>query len=219
MAPPTTIEDDQLAFQEALDYLAQKTGLDTDSWVEGQGIVQLSNFTVAAAKGALLQDIHDVLSRSIDAGESMQDFLDRFSKVAARWAGKSAWRGQLIYEQNVRSAHGLGRLQQMNEVADSRPYWQWRHSGGSVDPRPEHRAMDGKVFHHSDVKAYPPLGFNCRCQMFSMSQRDFERNGGKLSVFDLEPEKGFLKKEDIEAKINELKIDSTLKDFMRDSVL
>jgi hypothetical protein len=218
VAPPTTIEDDQLPFQEALDYLASKVGLDTDSWIEGQGIVQLSNFTVAAAKGALLQDVKDTLDRSIDAGESMQDFLDRFSKVAARWAGKSAWRGSLIYDQNIRQSYGVGRLQQMNETVADRPFWEWRH-GGSGDPRPNHLAMDGKIFRAEDVTVYPPSGFGCTCQMFSLSPRDLERSGKKLSEFRMEPDEGFLYRGDIEEKIANLKIDRTLKDFVRDSVL
>jgi hypothetical protein len=60
---------------------------------------------------------------------------------------------------------------------------------------------------------------NCRCKMYSMSQRDFERNGGKLSVFDLDPEPGFLRKEDIAEKIDQMKVDQRLRGFIRDSML
>jgi SPP1 gp7 family putative phage head morphogenesis protein len=211
---PIQIENDQLTAQEAIDYFAQKTGLDTDTWVDGQGTQQLANFTVAAAKGALLQDIHDTLGRAIKAGESAQDFITRFAKVSDRWAGKSAWRGQLIYDQNIRQAWSAGRLQQMRETVATRPYWQWRH-GNSADPRPEHLAMDGKIFRAEDVTVFPPAGFSCTCTVFSLSQRDFERNGGKLSVFDLEPDEGFLYRDDIEQKIDQLKVDRTLKDAIK----
>jgi hypothetical protein len=66
---------------------------------------------------------------------------------------------------------------------------------------------------------YPPSRFSCTCTVFSLSQRDFERNGGKLSVFDLEPDEGFLYRDDIEQKIDQLKIDRTLKDAMKDSLI
>jgi hypothetical protein len=214
---PIQIQNDQLTPQEAIDYFAQKTGLDTDTWVDGQGTQQLANFTVAAAKGALLQDIHDTLGRAIEAGESAQDFITRFAKVSDRWAGRSAWRAQLIYDQNIRQAYGLGRWQQMQETATDRPYLQWRH-GNSSDPRPEHLAMDRKIFKIEDVTVPLPSGFGCTCQYFSLSPRDFERNGGKLSVFDLEPDEGFLYRDDIEQKIDQLKVDRTLKDAMRGSL-
>jgi SPP1 gp7 family putative phage head morphogenesis protein len=210
-------EDDQLPFAEALDYLSQKANLDTDSWKDGQGVVQLANFTVAGAKAALLQDIRDTLDRSIGAGESMQQFINRFAKVTDRWIGRSAWRAQLIYDQNIRQAWGVGRLKQQRETMADRPYWQWRH-GGSRDPRPEHLALDGKIFKAESVTAYPPIGFQCTCQVFSLSRRDFERNGGKLSVFDLEPDEGFVGRESIHKKIDQLKVDRVLKDFLKDSL-
>jgi SPP1 gp7 family putative phage head morphogenesis protein len=218
MADLFDIDDQRLPMAEAINYLAQKLDLDTDTWQEGQGTVQLAHFTVAGAKAALLQDIHDTLDRSIDAGESMQQFLDRFAKVAERWSGKSAWRAQLIYDQNIRQAHGFGRLQQMNETVADRPFWQWRH-GGSRDPRPEHLHLDGKIFRAEDVTVYPPSGFNCTCSVFSLSRRDLEREGGKLSKFDLEPDEGFLYRDDVQKKIDQLKVDQTLKSFMRGELI
>jgi hypothetical protein len=61
----TEIDYSRIEFVEALDYLSEKTNLDTDSYIEGQGIVQDVAFTVAAAKGQLLQDIRDAMDRSI----------------------------------------------------------------------------------------------------------------------------------------------------------
>jgi SPP1 gp7 family putative phage head morphogenesis protein len=212
------IDDQRLEMDEAIDYFAQKTNLDTDTWKDGQGIVQLANFTVAGTKAALLQDIHDTLDRAISAGESMQQFMDRFAKVTDRWVGKSAWRAQLIYDQNIRQAYGMGRQQQMRETVADRPYWQWRH-GGSGDPRPEHLAMDGKIFKAEDVVVFPPAGFGCTCQIFSLSDRDLDRSGGKLSVFSLEPDPGFLYRGGIDKKIDQMKVDQVLKDFMRGELL
>ena len=199
-----------LDFQEAIDYLAAKTNLDTDSWVEGQGVTQLSNFTVAAAKGALLQDIRDTLDRSLAEGEDIQGFLNRFSLLQDRWTGANAWRGTLIYEQNIRQAYGAGRLEQQNETVSRRPYWEWRH-GNSPEPRPEHLEMDKKIFRAEDVTAYPPCGFFCRCKVFSLSEREFLKSGKKISRFTLEPDPGFADRRNIEKRIQDLKIDRELK--------
>lgn len=182
------ISPERLDFSEAIAYFAQKLNLDTDTWVEGQGIVQDAAFTVAAAKGALLQEIRDAVDRALAEGKSVQEFLKDFDTIADRWSddwnrnGNRAWRGQLIYEQNLRNAYAAGRYVQMTEpgVMKLRPYWQWRH-GGSRDPRPAHLALDGLVFEAGKLPFHPPGGFNCRCKVFSLSRRDLERKGLKVS--------------------------------------
>jgi SPP1 gp7 family putative phage head morphogenesis protein len=202
---------DRLDFSEAIDFLAAKTNLDTNDWQEGQGVTQLSAFTVASAKGSLLQDIRDTLDRSIAQGEDLQGFLKRFTLLENRWTGANAWRGTLIYETNVRAAYGAGRLEQLNEVKDSRPYWQWRH-GNSPEPRPEHLKMDGKVFRADDVDIALPYGFFCRCQFFSLSERELKKSGLSVSRWKRPPEeKGWADRRDIEKRIADLKLDKELK--------
>jgi uncharacterized protein with gpF-like domain len=204
------LNPDRLDFTEAIDYLAQKTNLDTDSWIEGQGIVQDAAFTVAMAKGDLLQDIRDAVARGQSEGQSVQEFLKTFDTIADRYSdnwelkGDRAWRGQLIYEQNIRNAYAAGRYAQMTQpdVLKLRPYWQWRH-GDSRAPRLAHLALDNKVFAADSLPFSPPAGFGCRCQVFSLSQRDVERKGLKTaesrdrlflpSVKHHEPKQSFLR--------------------------
>lgn len=180
------IDPIRLDFQEAIDYFSQKTNLDTDNYIEGQGIVQDAAFTVAAAKGQLLQDIRDAVALGQSQGQSVQEFLKTFDAIADRYSdnwelkGNRAWRGQLIYDQNLRNAYQAGRYAQMTQpdVMKLRPYWQWRH-GGSRDPRPVHLAMDGKVFPADSLGVGLPWGFSCRCTVFSLSERDLKRKGLK----------------------------------------
>jgi Phage Mu protein F like protein len=188
--PTAEIDYSRITFPEALDYLAAKTNLDTDSYIEGQGIVQDVAFTVAAAKGQLLQDIRDAMDRSISNGESINKFLVRFNNIAASYTddwplkGGNSWRGALIYQQNIRQAYNAGRYQQMTDpdVMKLRPYWQWKH-GNSEAPRLTHLALDGKVFRADSLPFHPPMGFNCSCSVYSLSQRDVDRKG--LEVEDL----------------------------------
>jgi uncharacterized protein with gpF-like domain len=177
----------QLPFTEAINYFANKTNLDTNTWIEGQGIVQQAAFTVAAAKGNLLQEIREATAKAIDQGIGIKDFAKEFDRIADRYSanwelkGDRAWRSQLIYEQNLRQAYAAGRYAQMTEpgTLKRRPYWIWKH-GGSKDPRPVHLALDGRVFPADSLPFHPPSGFSCKCQVFSLSQRDVDRE--KLKV-------------------------------------
>lgn len=183
----------QLPFQEAIDYFAEKVNIDTDSYLEAQGIAQTAAFTVAAAKGQLLQDIRDAVGRAINDGLSLAEFMPIMAKLSDRYTGDKAWKAQLIYEQNLRQAYGAGRYSQMTQpsVLKSRPYWTWKH-GDSRVPRPTHKAMDGKVFEAGSLQCFPPCGFNCRCQIFSLSQREVDREGLEIEdVSDFEADEGF----------------------------
>jgi hypothetical protein len=215
--PVSEIDYSRMSFAEALDYLSEKTNLDTDSYIEGQGIVQDVAFTVAAAKGQLLQDIRDAMDRSISNGESVDKFLVRFNNVAASYTddwplkGGNSWRGALIYQQNIRQAYNAGRYAQMTDpdVMKLRPYWQWRH-GDSDAPRLTHLALDRRVFRADSLPFHPPMGFNCACSVYSLSQRDVDRKGlevedlkigqdlevvdpsnGQTKTVQLKPDKGF----------------------------
>jgi uncharacterized protein with gpF-like domain len=68
------------------------------------------------------------------------------------------------------------------DVMKLRPYWQWRH-GDSDAPRLTHLALDRRVFRADSLPFHPPMGFNCACSVYSLSQRDVDRKG--LEVEDL----------------------------------
>jgi hypothetical protein len=185
-----TANDAQLKFQEAIDYLSNKINIDTDSWVEGQGLVQQIAFTSAGAKGAILQEIRTAVDAAINDGISIAQFAKQFDHIADSYVdnwqlkGDRAWRSQLIYDMNLRQSYKFGRYSQMTEPSTlkSRPYWQIRHGNSSM-PRPTHLALDEKVF-PADKLPFWPHGFGCRCTVFSLSDRDLKREN--LEVSDLQ---------------------------------
>jgi uncharacterized protein with gpF-like domain len=202
-----------LTLDEAIAFLAAKRNLDTESWVEGMGLVQEAFFTVAKAKGDFLQEIRNAVEAAIAQGKSVPEFRRSFEAISARWAetelyGNRAWRAQLIFEMNLRKAYAKGREKQLRDpaVMAARPYWLWRH-GGSQDARPTHLAMDGRVVPAGSLPIHP-WGFGCRCQFFSLSPRDLERQGlvveniqlgdrlevvvhGERAMAELRPDPGF----------------------------
>ncbi len=172
----------QLPFEEAIDYFAQKTGVDTDSWKDD--IDQRVAFTVANAKGSLLAELQQAVQEAIEQGISTLDFRQIFDKIVTKY-GKDwdrtknvAWRSQLIYSQNLRQAQEAGRYAQQTtpEMLKRRPYWWFRH-GDSRVPRPTHLAMDNAVFAADSINFYPPCGFECKCRIFTLSEAEFKRRG------------------------------------------
>ncbi|OOF46933.1 phage head morphogenesis protein [Rodentibacter trehalosifermentans] len=84
---------------------------------------------------------------------------------------------ETIYRTNMQAAYSSERYQQMRDNADSRPYWQY--SAVNDDrTRPSHSAMNGLVYRYDDPfwnVFYPPNGFNCRCSVIALAERDIAR--------------------------------------------
>ncbi|NBH76196.1 phage minor head protein [Rodentibacter pneumotropicus] len=84
-----------------------------------------------------------------------------------------------IYRVNMQSAYSSARYQRLRDNVDNRPYWQYSAVGDSRT-RPAHLALSGKVYRYDDpfwATFYPPNGFNCRCTVIALSERDLARKG------------------------------------------
>ena len=174
----------RLTFEEQIAFLAERVNVPTDSYRDVSGAEHDAAFVVAGAKGAVLNDFRGAVDRAIATGQTLEQFRQEFDSIVERtgWTfrGGSAWRANVIWDTNLRTSYAAGRYEQMQQVTTSRPYWQWRH-GGSAHPRPQHLALDGKVFRHDDPFwssfGSPPSGYGCRCSLFTLSDRDLERRG------------------------------------------
>ena len=94
--------------------------------------------------------------------------------------GGRDWRTRVIYETNLRSSYAAGRYRQMKDVAERRPYWRYRHSDVSENPREEHLGWDGLVLRHDDPwwdTHYPANGWGCKCFVETLADRDLRRLG------------------------------------------
>lgn len=179
----------RIPFAAAIEWFRAKENFDTDSWRDLVGAEHAAAFAVAGAKGAVLQSLRDATDRAIAQGVSLADFRQDFARIVAAtgWAfrGQPGWRAETIYRDNIRSAYAAGRRarQQDPEVLETRPALQWRH-GGSTEPRPQHLALDGRVFSATDPwwdASYPPCGHGCKCRIYSLSEQDLARKGLAIS--------------------------------------
>ncbi|MCU0806553.1 MAG: phage minor head protein [Candidatus Contendobacter sp.] len=180
-----------LPFAEALEFFRQKLNLPTAKWDELLGAAHDRAFVVAGATLAdLLADLNAAVDKAISQGTTYQTFKKDFEKIVAErgwtgWTGEGskggrAWRARVIYETNLYTSHAAGRFQQMKEVANSRPYWRYRHSDAVTTPRPEHQAWDGKILRHDDpwwAAHAPPNGFGCKCYVETLAARDLKKLG------------------------------------------
>lgn len=84
-----------------------------------------------------------------------------------------------IYRVNMQSAYSAARYQRLRDNVDNRPYWQYS-AVGDARTRPAHLALSGKVYRYDDpfwTTFYPPNGFNCRCSVIALGERDLQRHG------------------------------------------
>lgn len=211
------IELKPLQFDEAIKFFREK-GLVVSplSWRDVWAEEHVRAFTVArVAAMDVLEDIRAEVDRAIEAGVTLKDFKASLGEVLARkgWLTPPAelpeeilpdgtvrkrltpWRLETIFRTNVQSAYSTGRYRQMLENAPRRPWWMY-DAVGDYRTRPSHAAMDGRVYRYDHPiwdKWYPPNGFNCRCTVRTLSDRDMDRRGLKQSVRPpaVEPDEGF----------------------------
>lgn len=84
-----------------------------------------------------------------------------------------------IYRVNTQAAYSAGRYKRMMDNADNRPYWMYSAVGDNRT-RPSHMALNGKIYRYDDpfwTTFFPPNGFNCRCTVIALGDRDLKRRG------------------------------------------
>lgn len=157
------------------------------------------SFTVAGAVNKdIVRTVKRELARQVAQGAELRDFAKRVVPrlEAAGWTPINPSHVENVFRTNVLGAYNSGRHAQMTQpaVLAARPYWQIL---GVKDDRQRlaHREAHGKVLRHDDpfwLEAYPPFGYQCRCRVRSLSQRQAEAIGITTgsSLRDL-PDKGF----------------------------
>ena len=182
----------QLKFDEAIAFYQQKLSLPTEVWEQ---IIEESQdwaFTIAGVEKAnVLQSVYDLILKVLQGRSNtvttFEQFSDRFNEImeAGGYGEQKHWRSKLVYKQNIKTAYNAGRYRSQtdSEAIKRRPYLQYIH-GHPIDPRPHHKALHLKIWRADDPIwnfIYPQNGFNCSCQVVSLSERDMKREGLKVS--------------------------------------
>jgi SPP1 gp7 family putative phage head morphogenesis protein len=178
---------------EAIDFLRKKLNVPTRHWTDLWREMHSAAFMVAGANTKeLTADFHAAVDKAVREGSTLDDFRKDFDAIVAEhgWSyhGARGWRSRIIFETNLRTAAAAGRWQQIQQVKDARP---WLRYVAVMDDRtrPEHAAWHDTVLPADDSwwdTHFPPNGWNCRCTVQSLNDRDLKRYG--LAVSDAAPE-------------------------------
>ena len=91
---------------------------------------------------------------------------------------------RIIYDTNLRMARAAGSWKRIQALKGDRPFLQYRAVLDSRT-RPQHRAWDGIILpvdHPWWQTHFPPNGWNCRCNVVQLAQRDLDRNGWTVTA-------------------------------------
>lgn len=160
-------------------------------------------FTVAKVmRHDLLETIRQGVDRGLRDGIPFETFKKELMPKlqAAGWWGKggevdpltgelrevqlgSPHRLRTIFDTNLRGARAAGRWERIERSQARRPFLRYSAILDSKT-RPQHRdwhAVILPVDHPFWEKYYPPNGWNCRCTVQQLSQRDLDRRGWTVS--------------------------------------
>lgn len=185
---PVALAIDQgarLPFDRQIEFFRSKLNLPTHTWTDiWQSMHDLSFVVAGAAKADLVADLRTAVDAAIAEGETLESFRRRFDEIVAKhgwsYTGGRNWRTRVIYDTNLRTSYAAGRIEQMTAMSATHPYWRYRHSHISQEPRLNHLAWDKLVLRWDDPwwrTHYPPNGWGCRCYAEALDERDMQRLG------------------------------------------
>lgn len=144
-------------------------------------------FTIAnATSKAMVTTAKRALASQLARGADLRNFREVLERrlESAGWVPANASHVETIFRTNVMASYGGGRAKQMlqPDVLEARPYWQIvTVNDGPPRQRKTHQAVHLVVLRADDPfwrTCYPPFGFNCRCRVRSLG----EREGAELVV-------------------------------------
>jgi SPP1 gp7 family putative phage head morphogenesis protein len=87
----------------------------------------------------------------------------------------------------ARGTWGRARREQIAEVADTFPFWQWLTVGDQY-VRMAHRVLDNRIFRADDPfwrEFYPPTDAWCRCTVTAVMLAEVKRKGLEQQVYTM----------------------------------
>lgn len=179
-----------IKFNEAIDFLRQRLALPDGVWLNLlQEVDQAARDRSAGMSEAMVHDILEAVLKALEEGTTVETFRNDFDAIAAArgWAGDpgsepgagntGGWRSALTFRVMTAQAMAAGRWRQIQRLKARRP-WLRYITAGDHRVRDAHKAWHGIILHADDPwwhTHFPPNGFNCRCHVQQLSDRDLER--------------------------------------------
>lgn len=167
--------------QKAIEYWQSKSIVSASEFETLSDIEKLRAFTASNIEQIReLQKIYDVIDESISKGISLKKAKENIlSQVPI-----SEMQAETILRTNIFSAYSAGRYSDVQASKKTRPYL--RYSAVEDErTRPSHLAIHGKIYPVDDPfwsVNFPPNGYNCRCDVISLSERQVQKSGLKVET-------------------------------------
>ena len=188
---------------EAIEHFRSKRNHVAFDWRDTDAAYHLRSFTVAKAMRLdILGDIRGAVDSAISEGITFEMFRERLEPTLRKkgWWGRqemidpitnqrrlvqlgSRRRLRIIFDTNIRMATARGRWQRFERTQRFLPYLRYV-AVLDARSRPEHMAWHDTVLpiNHPFWRTHaPPNGWNCRCILTALSERDLERYNLKVS--------------------------------------
>lgn len=188
--------------EQAIAFLDSKGYRTSIDWTDTFNEEHDASFTVAKiAKVDLLRDIHVSLLDAMAEGKPFEAWRAELEPVlrAKGWLGKvvdeeltgtsqpvfvGPRRLRTIYDTNIRMARSVGLWRRIQANKEALPFLRY---SAVLDrrTRPQHRAWHEIILpvdHPFWLTHFPPNGWNCRCTVIQLSQRDLDRRGWKVTL-------------------------------------
>lgn len=179
-----------VSFAEAIAYLRARLRLSEAEFRDieakaGSAAAKIASATTEAMRYELLQAVLDAMEK----GKTAATFRDDYERITQSYGWKAegkdpGWHSDLIFRVETSKAVAAGRWEQVQRVKTLRPYLRYV-TMDDQRVRPEHALWHGIVLpvdHPFWQTHWPPNGFNCRCTVQSLNERDLARYGVALTA-------------------------------------
>lgn len=198
-------------FKEALQFLQSKKTILPDEYYKLEKefkplAFSIQGYTSLEILDAFRQELEDAITKGITK-ETFRENMNSFLETKG-YGGLNPTRAYTIFLTNIQTAYSVGHYKSMTDdtTMKLRPYWKYV-TAGDEDVRESHQAMAGRIYRADDPIWdiwYPPNGFNCRCDVVTLSKRQLEQSDSPLEteiphdvdystgeIFFKYPDKGF----------------------------
>lgn len=190
-------------FSEAIEFLRRRLNLTSEEW---RAIWAEAGGVAAAAASRETSQMHrEVLKavlKAIEEGTTLAQFQEEFAQLVAEHESESSLftgdlraRSQLVFRLHTMEAYAAGRWEQAERIAELNPQirYYWRYiTVGDHRVRPQHKEWAGIILprdHWFWRSHFPPNGFNCRCHVQLITERDMRRRNWTVTP-DTDPRLG-----------------------------
>lgn len=179
---------DPRRWRDAVEHFRQRTPVTREEWDRLEAAARRRAFVVSGlASVALVTEVHEAIDQALAVGTTLADFRREIGpKLAAAWGAPNAPRMETIFRTNVQTAYNAGRYDQMSSPAmrRMRPFWRYvsildgRTTATCAPLNNTVRPADDAFW----LDHWPPLHFNCRSTVVSLSRAQAAEVGGVTPV-------------------------------------